>query len=314
MRTGAISTNDLRGVFAVPPLARTDNAERSIDFVQNNQIVKHIHGGGITRLIYGGNAFLYHVRLNEFAQLVEWLNCLPDDVLVIPSVGPAYGLALEQAARLRAYRFPCAMILPSNDPRDAKGLERGYREIGKQADTRLIIYLKEETSFGPDRDAGIEAVARLIDDEVCLGIKYAIVRPDPLQDPYLEALLARVDPRFVISGIGERPAVTHLRDWKLSGFTTGSGCIAPTLSQLLFLACEEGHFETALNLREHFIPLEDLRDLWGPAKVLHHATELAEIAITGTLPPYVSTLSEEQREAILPAAKKLVEIQMSGKL
>jgi len=311
MKTTAVSSDDLRGVFAVPPLARSNNVERSIDFVQNNLIVSHIHRGGITRLIYGGNAFLYHVRLNEFAQLVEWLNCLPDELWVIPSIGPSYGVAMEQAARLRPYRFPCAMILPCSDPRDASGLERGYREIATEADTKLIVYLKEETNFGTDREAGLDAVARLVQDEICIGIKYAVVRPDPLQDPYLEALLERVDRRFVISGIGERPAVAHLREWKLPGFTTGSGCIAPTLSQLLFSACEQKDFETALAVRAHFLPLEDLRDSWGPAKVLHHATELAGIALTGTMPPYITALSAKQEQVALPVVKKL---QMSDKL
>jgi hypothetical protein len=28
-------------------------------------------------------------------------------------------------------------------------------------------------------------------------------------------------------------------------------------------------------MRAHFIPHEDLRDAWSPAKVLHHATDLA---------------------------------------
>ena len=119
-------------------------------------------------------------------------------------------------------------------------------------------------------------------------------------------LLARVDRKFVISGIGERPAITHLRDWKLPAFTTGSGCIAPQLSRLLFEACKRGDFDTALNLRAQFLPLEDLRDKWGPAKVLHHATELAGIARTGAMPPYVSVLSGEQLEELAPVARDLM--------
>jgi hypothetical protein len=47
--------DDLRGVFAVSPLARRDTP-RSIDFVQNELIVKHISSGGFSRFIYGGNA------------------------------------------------------------------------------------------------------------------------------------------------------------------------------------------------------------------------------------------------------------------
>ena len=110
-------------------------------------------------------------------------------------------------------------------------------------------------------------------------------------DPYLESLLARVDRKYIISGIGERPAIVHLRDWRLTGFTTGSGCIAPNLSQQLFEAIVHQDFDSASSIRSRFIPLEDFRDEWGPAKVLHHATELAEIARTGPIAPYVSELS-----------------------
>jgi hypothetical protein len=97
MRTSAISADDLRGVFAVPPLARSSDASRSLDFELNDRIVRHIFGGGISRLIYGGNAFLYHLPLGEYEQLLDWLNRI--DGWVIPSVGPDYGLAMDQATR-----------------------------------------------------------------------------------------------------------------------------------------------------------------------------------------------------------------------
>src|SRR5258705_9758442 len=132
------TTGDLRGVFAVPPLARKNDAARSIDFAQNELIVNHIFAGGISRLIYGGNAFLYHIQLAEFQSLLEWLRGLPNELWVIPSIGPSYGRALEQAAILRRYQFPCVMILPCGDPRDASGLESGYREIAEAGNTRLI--------------------------------------------------------------------------------------------------------------------------------------------------------------------------------
>ena len=38
-------------------------------------------------------------------------------------------------------------------------------------------------------------------------------------------------------------------------------------------------------LRADFMPLEDIRDAWGPARVLHHATELSGIAPAGPIPP-----------------------------
>jgi dihydrodipicolinate synthase/N-acetylneuraminate lyase len=225
---------------------------------------------------------------------------------MIPSIGPSFGRALEQAELLSKQSIEIAMMLPCGDPRDAAGLEKGYREIADVARAKLIVYLKDENNFGLDREAGLDAVARLVDDGVCVGIKYAVVRDDPSRDSYLEALLARVDRKYVISGIGERPAVVHVRDWKLQGFTTGSGCIAPRLSQHLFESLSANDYARAETLRQKFLPLEDLRDMWGPARVLHHATERSGIAETGSVTPYVSALSSEQTAMLAPVAQKLL--------
>jgi len=292
MNRQPLTPEHLRGVFAVPPIARRNDS--SIDFEQNERVVRHIAAGGISRLIYGGNAFLYHVTLADFESLLEWLSSNPLELWAIPSIGPSYGRSLEQAHLLRKHGFSTAMVLPCADPRDAEGLERGYRDIADAMGGNLIIYLKEEGNFGSQKLGGLDAVSRLVDDGVCVGIKYAVVRDQPEQDSYLEALLERVDRKFVISGIGERPAIVHLRDWKLTGFTTGSGCIAPELSQKLFEALVREDYDTAEALRSRFIPLEDLRDSWGPAKVLHQATEAAGIARTGPIIPYVSPLEPEK--------------------
>ena len=307
MKTSSILPTDFRGVFAVPPLARRDDARRSLDFEQNELIIRHIARGGITRFIYGGNAFLHHITLAEHEQLLEWLSGLSDDLWLIPSIGPSYGRAIDQASLLSRYGFPCVMMLPCGDPRDIDGLERGYREVADAANARLIVYLKEEDNLGPRKEAGLDLVARLVDDGICAGIKYAVVREDPARDAYLDALLERVDRAVVLSGIGERPAVTHMRDWKLAGFTTGSGCIAPRSSQMLFEALARGDFASAESLRAHFIRHEDLRDEWSPAKVLHFATELAGIARTGPVPPYLSALSAERLEKLATVARELAE-------
>src|SRR5207245_5857890 len=168
-----------------------------------------------TRFLYGGNAFLYHVTLAEYEALLRWLSDFADDHWAIPSVGPSFGRALDQAALLRRHRFPCAMALPCADPRDAAGLEAGLREIAEAVGVGLIVYLKDEGNFGADKEAGLDAVARLVDAGICVAIKYAVVRSDPRQDAYLEALIRRVDRRLVLSGVGERPAVAHLRHFEL---------------------------------------------------------------------------------------------------
>ncbi|PYQ46679.1 MAG: dihydrodipicolinate synthase family protein [Acidobacteria bacterium] len=305
MKTSPVRPDDLRGVFAVPPLARR-SSDRAIDFSENDRLVRHMAAGGITRFLYGGNAFLYHVTLGEYEELLGWLAGLAGEQWAIPSVGPSFGRAMDQAALLRRHSFPCAMALPSGDPRDAAGLEAGLREIAEAAGLGLIVYLKDEGNFGTDKDAGLDVVARLVKDGVCVGIKYAVVRPDPTQDGYLDGLLRRVDRRFVVSGMGERPAVAHLRAFSLPGFTTGSGCVAPGLCNQVLGACVEGDWARAEQLRAAFMPLEDQRDAWGPARVLHAAVELGGIARTGPIPPFVSALGDGQRAELEPTARELL--------
>jgi dihydrodipicolinate synthase/N-acetylneuraminate lyase len=260
--------------------------------------------GGLTRLLYGGNAFLYHVTLAEYGELLDWLSGL--EGWAIPSIGPCFGRAIDQASLLRRHRFPAVMALPCGDPRDAQGLEAGMREIASAAGTSLILYLKSEDGFGSDPMAGLDAVARLVDDGLCVAIKYAVVRKDPGVDPYLEALLERVDRKRVVSGIGERPAIVHMNRFGLPGFTTGSGCLAPALTSALFEACVRGDWDAAEALRTLFLPLEDRRDAGGPARVLHAGTELASVAKTGPIPPFVTALAEEQRTALEPVARELL--------
>ncbi|MBM3798215.1 MAG: dihydrodipicolinate synthase family protein [Acidobacteria bacterium] len=307
MRTRALSTADFGGVFPVPPLCRrADGARRPVDFKETEKIARHIAAGGIRNFLYGGNAFLYHVTLAEFDALLAWCNSMDDDFLMIPSAGPSFGRAMDQAPLLRRYQFPCVMLLPCADPRDAAGLERGYREFAEASGTPLIVYLKEENNFGADKEAGLDAVGRLVRDGVCVGIKYAVVRQDPGVDAYLDGLLKRVDKSYVISGIGERPAIAHMRGFGLPGFTTGSGCVAPAQSRLLHEANVRGAWNEAETIRQRFLPLEDLRDAWGPARVLHAAVEFAGICASGPISPYITGLNGAQLAQLKPVAQELV--------
>jgi len=302
-----ITTQDLKAVFAVPPLSRKRDAHRSLDLDAAECIARHIEAGGVTRYLYGGNAFLYHVTSDEYDVLLGWLATFPSTRWAIPSLGPSFGRAIDQARLLRRHPFRCAMMLPCSDPRDAAGMEAGLREVANTAGVPLILYLKSEDGFGSARDAGLDAIGRLMDDGVGAAIKYAVVREDPNSDPYLDGLLRRVDRARVISGMGERPAVVHMRDYRLDGFTTGSGCLAPTACSALLTAGHAKNWEEAEQIRAKFMPLEDLRDAWGPARVLHHATELAGIASTGPIPPFVSPLTAAELTRLTPVARALAE-------
>ena len=307
MSTESISLQDLAGVFAVPPLPRHTGQRRTIDFDAAEAVAHHIQDGGITRYLYGGNAFLYHITLDEYETLLGWLDGFDPSRWPIPSVGPSFGRAIDQAKLLKRYSFRTVMVLPCNDPRDARGMEAGLREIAEACGVPLLLYLKSEDGFGADKEAGLDAVGRLVNDGVAVALKYAVVLDDPRRDPYLDGLLRRVDRQRVISGMGERPAIVHMRDFALPGFTTGSGCIASSTCRRLFEACVAKDWTRAEELRSQFMPLEDLRDAWGPARVLHHATDLAGIASTGAIPPYVSPLVEKRVEQLAPIARALRE-------
>jgi dihydrodipicolinate synthase/N-acetylneuraminate lyase len=276
-----------------------------LDLEAAARVADHIAAGGVTRFLYGGNAFLYHISLSDYEALVGWLADFPSNRWAIPSVGPSFGRALDQACLLRRASFRCAMVLPCADPRDALGLEAGIRDIADAAGLPLILYIKSEDAFGNNLDRGLDAIGRLVNDGIAIAIKYAIVRDDPSTDAYLAGLLKRVDRARVISGMGERPAIVHLREFGLSGLTTGSGCIAPRRCRDLHRACLAHSWVEAEAIRARFMPLEDLRDAWGPARVLHHATELAGIASTGPVLPYVSPLHRQQLDQLRPVARAL---------
>lgn len=308
MKTTAVSLDNLKGVFAVPPLARNDDEKYSINFKQNDQILRHISKGGITRFLYGGNAFLYHISLADYEELLKWMSEQPDSWWMIPSAGPSFGRAMDQAALLKNFQFPAVMMLPCNDPMDVNGLEQGLRLFAKEAEKKLILYIKSEGTLGLDKQEGIDMLGRLVDEGICVAIKYAIPRADFTKDNYLNLLLQRLDRSLFLSGIGERPAIVHLNHWNMPGFTTGSGCIQPHLCNRLFKVCTRNNKEIAESLRAIFIPMEDLRDAWGPSVVLHSAMALAGISKTGSVLPFLSALSTDQKKELKSAARSLAKI------
>jgi dihydrodipicolinate synthase/N-acetylneuraminate lyase len=300
MKTQAVTFADLSGsVLAVPPLAR--NADLSLNRAANGALIKHIEGGGITTLLYGGNANFYHVGVSEYPALLDLLaESAAPGTWVIPSVGPDFGRMLDQAAVLRTRSFPTAMVLPATFPSTVAGAENGLRRFADAFGKPIIVYIKAEGYLTP------ESVKRLVDAGVVAGVKYAIVREDPLKDQFLSKLVELVDRRYIVSGIGERPAIVHLRDFGLAGFTTGSGCVGPRGSTAILAALKKKDYARAEALREAFIPLEDQRDGLSPIRVLHEAVRLAGIADTGPILPLLSNIEPEHHERVKKAASDLL--------
>jgi dihydrodipicolinate synthase/N-acetylneuraminate lyase len=300
MITSAITPERLAAsVIAVPPLAR--KADFSFDRQENKKLIRHLESGGVTTLLYGGNANIYHVRLSEYEKLLQLLRDVASaKTLVIPSAGPAYGAMMDQAGVLREFDFPTAMILPQQGVSTPAGVETAVRHFVDAFGRPAVLYLKHDGFISVD---GVERLSR---DGLLSGIKYAIVRDDPAKDGFLSALVDLVNPKLIISGIGEQPAIAHVRDFGLGGFTSGCVCIAPRLSMNMLRALQAGDLDTAEQIRRTFRPLEDLRNAISPIRVQHDAVTFSQIANMGPILPLLNNLEPAHRENVEHAAVELL--------
>ena len=300
MNTNPITPEMLASsVIAVPPLAR--DAELKVCATENAKVICHLEDGGIRTLLYGGNAVFYHITLAEDADTLAMLQeNAGAETTIIPSVGPAFGTSLDQAAVLRDFDFPTAMVLPARDIATPEGVATGIRKFAEAYGKPIVLYIKFEGYLEP------EHARALMDDGVVNWIKYAIVCDNPAQDDYLRQLVDLVDPKSIVSGIGEQPAIVHLRDFGVQSFTSGCVCVAPSLSMKMLVALKAGDFDTAESIRQTFEPLEHIRNAINPIRVLHTALAEAGIANTGPILPLLHEVTDQERANIAEAAKALL--------
>jgi dihydrodipicolinate synthase/N-acetylneuraminate lyase len=300
LKTTAVTPADLAAsVLAVPPLAR--RADLALDGTGNRALIRHLEEGGVRTLMYGGNANFYHLALSEYAATLDLIaEAAGSDTWVIPSAGADYGKLMDQAAILRSRAFPTAMALPFGHPSNDSGVALALRRFADKLGKPIIAYVK---GMGYIEPATLGKLAR---EGVVCAIKYAIVRENPAKDAYLEALVDEVDRSIIVSGIGERPAIVHLRDFGLKCFTSGSVCVAPRGSMRILAALRAKRYDEAERLRAAYIPLEDERDARGPIRVLHDAVTLAGIADMGPMLPMISNLDPSERASVKAAASALL--------
>ncbi len=286
-------------VIAVPPLAR--DACLKVCAKENAKIIRHLEAGGVRTLLYGGNAMFYHIALSEYAETLALLQeNAGAETTVVPSVGPAYGTLMDQAAILGEFEFPTAMVLPARDIATPDGVVTGIRKFAEAYGKPIVLYIKFEGYLEP------EHAKLLVEDGVINWIKYAIVREDPTQDDYLHRLVDLVDPEIIVSGIGEQPAIIHVNSFGVNSFTSGCVCVAPNLSTKMLQALKGGNLDAAESIRRTFAPLEDLRNDINPIRVLHAAVAEAGIAETGPILPLLDEVDEKSRVEIGAVARQLL--------
>lgn len=299
MKTDAVTPADLvRSVIAVPPLARAANGAVSV--AENRRIVAWMAAGGVSTFLYGGNANFYNLGLLEFPLALEVIaGIVPPGAWAIPSLGPDFGKALDQVAVLKSFDFPTAMALPMASATKPAGIATGLRRLADAYGRPLVAYVRSAGYMTP------ADIAALIADGVVCSLKYAVERKNPAEDAYLAEIVAAAGTERIVSGIGERPALVHFRDFGLRSFTSGSVAIAPHLSSAMRLALAAGDLARAAAIREAFLPFEDLRDAHSPIVVLHDGVRLAGIAETGPLQPFLANLPPAAAAVVGAAARAL---------
>ena len=191
------------------------------------------------------------------------------------------------------------MVLPAQFPSTDAGVGRAIRKFSEALGRPVVAYIKAENQIS------VDTVGALVKDKLVCAIKYAVVRENPKVDPFLKALIDRVGVELLVSGIGERPAIEHFRDFGLQAFTSGSICVGPRGSMRLLEALKQRLYDEAETLRAAYLPIEDCRDAISPIRVLHDAVTLAGIADMGPMLPLLSNLDQAQRARLEPVAKAL---------
>ena len=299
MKTTFTPTDIHRSVISVPPLCR--DASLKVCATENGKLIRHIEAGGVTTLLYGGNANFYNLAPSEYANTLDLLaaQAAPDS-WVVPSVGPYFGTMMDQAAVLATRKFPTAMVLPTIAVSSPEGVRVAVMKFVERAGIPAVLYVKDE------KYVTVEVVKSLVAAGVISWIKYAVVRKDTADDPLLRGIVDVVDPNLIVSGIGEQPIITHWKNFGVRAFTSGCVCVAPRRSQEMLHALQGGDFATAEKIREQFNSLESLRNAHGPIPVLHQAVALAGIADTGPHLPLLARLDGNLDQPIQAAARGLL--------
>lgn len=299
MKTTFTPTDIHQSVISVPPLCR--DASLKVCAAENAKLIRHIEAGGVSTLLYGGNANFYNIALSEFADTLDQLAELAaPKSWVVPSVGPYFGTMMDQADVLKTRKFPTAMVLPTVAVSSPEGVSVAVMKFVDRAGIPAVLYVKDEKYVTP------QVVKALVEKGVISWIKYAVVRPDPSVDPLLRAIVDVVDPKLIVSGIGEQPAIAHWTAFGIRAFTSGCVCVAPRRSQEMLRALQAGDMAMAEAIRERFNALESLRNAHGPIPVLHHSVSLAGIAETGPLLPLLAGLGDAVQQPIREAANALL--------
>lgn len=298
MKTAAIEPADFKNsVVAVPPIALT--RDYGVAHEPNEALARHIAAGGVDILLYGGNANLYHFGAGAYSEALAMMKSVTGTSHVITSIGPDFGKMMEQAPLVERSGIKNVMLLPVAFPSDSHGVGVGVRRIADRLGFGVILYIKRENYVKP------APLARMIEEGAVRFVKYAVERPDPADDPYLDEVISAIGTDLIASGMGETPIADHVGRRKVATFTSGAVCIAPAAAMNLLSLYRTGRFVEAEAAAQPFLAFERVRSRLGGIQVLHDGVTASDIADMGPLMPMVSNVKPQFMDEVRAAVSAL---------
>jgi dihydrodipicolinate synthase/N-acetylneuraminate lyase len=306
MATAMLTPADFAtSVVAVPPIALRPDHGVAVD--QNAILVRHILSGGVDILLYGGNANLYHFSLAAYAEALEMMEAVAGSGRIITSIGPSFGTMLDQVPLIERSSLRNVMLLPVAFPADSHGTTEGIRRIVDRLGFGVIVYLKRDNYVRP------EVLEKLVADGAVRFIKYAVERPAPEDDAYLDAVLSAVGREHVASGMGETPIIDHVGARGVATYTSGAVCIAPAAAMALLATVRSGDKQRAATAIQPFLDFERVRSGLGGIQVLHSAVTASGIADMGPMMPMVSVVKERNMPEVRRVVVALMEAEQQAR-
>ncbi|MBD0417530.1 beta/alpha barrel domain-containing protein [Oryzicola mucosus] len=302
MTDATLTPEDFKAsVVAVPPIALTQSFKVSPE--PNAALVSHIVAGGVSILLYGGNANLYHFGLDDYADALSVMEAASNRARIITSIGPDLGKMLDQAPLVERSHLRNVMLLPVAFPSDSHGVGDGIRRIAARLGFGVILYLKRELYIRP------AVLEKLVAEGAVRFVKYAVERADPGEDEYLDSIVAAIGADLVASGMGETPTMNHIGRRGLATYTSGAVCIAPAAAMALLGRLRAGGLANDEPELATFLEFERVRMQLGGIQVLHSAVTASGIADMGPIMPLVSLVKERNMPEVMPVLKELLRLE-----
>lgn len=271
----------------------------SVDPGESLALARHVRQGGISGLLFAGNANLQSMGLGQFEAVAALAETAVEEGPVMIGLGPELGRMLDQARLLSRGRLRSVLVLPILGPADTHGTADGIRHIADRLGGGVAVDLVRDNHLRP------VTLRKLVEEGAVTAVRYSHVVTNPGDDGYLDRVIEILGPDRVISDAGEPALEDHLGQRGLGLASSGIAALAPRLMLRIASALRRDPAEARL-LLPPVLEMARIRAMLGPVQVLHDAVSEAGIAAMGPQMPMISCVKDKYRDPFRAAVAALM--------